>query len=122
MNATQRYHHFWSSFDWIAYDETSVPDHAELPYITYQYVRDAFDRPVPATASLWVRSSSWQEITEKEMEIYDYITRGGISLSCDGGCIWIARGTPWAQRMGDASDRDIRRIVLNVEVEFQLVR
>lgn len=117
MNSAQALHNFWSGFGLPAYDENTVPDEAQLPYITYEMGDDFFDNPMARSASIWYRSTSWSEITEKEQEIADFIGRGGRSIACDGGGIWIKRGTPWAQRMQESSDM-IRRIVLNLEVEF----
>ena len=118
MNKMQALHAFWSGFKLKAYDETSVPDSAELPYITYEATSDSFDSKIPQTASIWYRSSSWASITEKEQEIADYIGRGGRMIAYDDGAMWICRATPWAQRMSDPSDEMIRRIVLNIEIEF----
>ena len=53
----------------------------------------------------------------KAEEIAEFITRGGRMVKYDDGAIWIQKGTPWAQRMGDPDDM-IRRIVLSVVVEF----
>lgn len=118
MDKLQAYHAFWSSFDWKAYDETSVPDSAELPYITYEVASDSFDNDLALTASLWSRSTSWVDITAKEKEIAEAITRGGTVIMYDGGAFWIRKGMPWAQRMAEASDDSVRRIVLNVFIEF----
>ena len=117
MTREQCLHAFWSSFTWKAYDETSVPDTAVLPRITYEVAVGEFGTPVSLTASLWERSTSWVGVTNKAEEIYANIGRGGIVLHYDGGTLWIRRGSPWAQRMGD-SDDTIRRIVLNIEAEF----
>ena len=118
MNKIQALNAFWNGFQLKAYDETSVPDGAELPYITYEVSSDDFGGTLAQTASLWYRSSSWSEITAKEQEIADFITRGGRMIKYNQGAMWIAKGTPWAQRMGDPSDDLIRRIVLNVQIEF----
>lgn len=118
MNKMQTLHAFWSSFGLKAYDENSVPDDAKLPYLTYEVSVDDFGNTVLQTANLWYRSSSWAEITEKEQEIADFITRGGRMLSYEGGAMWIQRGSPWAQRLGDESDDMIRRIVLNITIEY----
>lgn len=118
MNKMQTLHSFWSGFKLKAYDENSVPDEARLPYITYEVASDSFDNPLALTASLWYRSSSWAEITEKEQEISDFITRGGRMVAYDDGAMWIQKDSPWAQRMNDDSDDMVRRIVLNISIEF----
>ena len=118
MNTSQALQSFWSSFDLPAYDEKTVPDKAELPYITYETRDDFFGNQAALTASLWYRSSSWESITLKEQSIAEYITRGGKMLPTDDGGMWLKRGTPWAQRMDDPSDDKIRRMILNYEIEF----
>ena len=118
MNKVQALHSFWSGFSLKAYDETSVPDSAQLPYLTYEVSTDDFGHILAQTASLWYRDSSWASITEKEQMIADYIGKGGKMISYDEGAIWIRKAAPWSQRMSDPSDEMIRRIVLNVIVEF----
>lgn len=118
MNKIQALHSFWSGFDLKAYDETSVPDDAALPYITYEVSSDSFGNKLAQSASLWYRDSSWASITEKEQQISEYITRGGRTVAFDGGAMWIRKGTPWVQRMSEPSDDMIRRIVLNIQIEF----
>ena len=118
MNKLQALHAFWSGFGLKAYDENTVPDDAQLPYITYEATSDSFGDPVAQTASLWYRDSGWGNITAKEQEISDFITRGGRMIAYDDGAIWIQRGSPWAQRMSDSSDELIRRVVLIVSLEY----
>lgn len=128
MNKVQALTSFWNSFGLKAYDETSVPDKSEqqggvstgavLPYITFEVGTSDFDHDVALTGSLWYRDTSWAAITAKEMEIASHIGRGGLIKTYDGGAFWIRRGTPWAQRMGDSTDDSIRRIVMNIEIEF----
>ena len=118
MNKEQTLNAFWNGFKLKAYDENSVPDTAQLPYITYETGVDNFGNFVALTANLWYRSSSWSEITAKEQEIADFITRGGRMINYDGGAMWIQRASPWAQRLSDQSSDMIRRIVLNYTIEF----
>lgn len=118
MNKIQALSSFWNSFNLIAYDENTVPDDAQLPYITYEVSSDSFGKVLAQTASLWYRSSSWSDITSKEQEIANYITRGGRLVKYDDGAMWIQREQPWAQRMNDPDDKMIRRIILNISVEF----
>lgn len=108
---------FWARF-LTAYEENSVPEDAELPYITYQLVTSSFDEDVQMTASLWYRNTSWVNANAKAEEISQTIGRGGIFLDCDNGKIWLKRGTPFAQNMGDESDNLIKRKYLNITAEF----
>ena len=109
---------FWNSFGLTAYEENTVPTDATFPYITYQLVTDSFDREIPLTASLWYRSESWTAINAKTEEISRKISRGGKIISCDDGAIWLKRGQPFAQNMGDESDDLIKRKYLNITAEF----
>ena len=118
MTKAAAIYQFWNSFGLTAYEENTVPDDATFPYITYQLVTDSFDREVASTASIWYRSESWKDINAKTEEISQYIGRGGRLIDCDGGFIWMKRGTPFAQNMGDESDDLIKRKYINVAVEF----
>ena len=109
---------FWSGFGLTAYEENTVPTDAAFPYITYQLVTDGFDREIPITASIWYRSESWTAINAKTEEVSQKISRGGKVISCDGGAIWLKRGQPFAQSMGDESDNLIKRKYLNITAEF----
>ena len=118
MTKAAAIYQFWSGFGLTAYEENTVPTDATFPYITYQLVTDSFDREIPLTASLWYRSESWTAINAKTEEISQTISRGGKIISCDGGAIWLKRGQPFAQSMGDESDNLIKRKYLNITAEF----
>ena len=118
MTKAAAIYQFWSGFGLTAYEENTVPDDAAFPYITYQLVTDSFDREIPLTASIWYRSESWAAINAKTEEISQTISRGGKIIPCDGGAIWLKRGQPFAQSMGDESDDLIKRKYLNITAEF----
>ena len=125
MTKEQALYDFWNSFGIQAFEENSVPtgeDAPKFPYITYQVVIDSFDNQVQLTASLWDRDkngySALLENSKKAEEISQTIGRGGKILNCDNGKIWIKRGTPFAQNMGDESDNLIKRKYLNITAEF----
>lgn len=118
MNKEQAIHTFWSSFNIPAYDEASVPDNAKMPYITYRVVTDSLDNVCNLTGSIWYRSTSWKEISDKSAEIARYVAREGFTrLKLDNGYVWFTKGTPFAQRMADEDDT-VRRIYLNIQAEF----
>ena len=118
MTKAAAIYQFWSGFDLTAYEENTVPTDAVFPYITYQLVTESFDNEAPVTASLWYRSESWTDINAKTEEISQKISRGGKIIPCDGGVIWLKRGQPFAQSMGDESDNLVKRKYLNITAEF----
>ena len=118
MTKAAAIYQFWNIFGLTAYEENTVPDDATFPYITYQLVTDSFDREVAVAASLWYRGESWTDINAKTEEISADIGIGGKIIKCDGGRIWIKRGQPFAQNMGDESDDLIKRKYLNLTFEF----
>ena len=126
MTKAAAIYQFWNSFGIKAYEENTVidadeegnPVEPDFPYITYQLVTDSFDREVAATASLWYRGESWTAINAKTEEISAHIGLGGKIIKCDGGHIWIKRGQPFAQNMGDENDDLIKRKYLNLTFEF----
>jgi len=113
----QAYYDFISGFGWAAYDENTVPEDAELPRITYNFAYAEFETPVSMSISVWDRSTAWTSVTEKAWQINRAIGLGGKILPYDDGYIWVKRDTPFSQRMSDPDDT-IRRIYINVEVEY----
>ena len=118
MTKAAAIYQFWNSFGLTAYEENTVPSDAAFPYITYQLVTDSFDREIPLSASLWYRCESWTAINAKTEEISQKISRGGKIIPCNGGAIWLKRGQPFAQNMGDESDNLIRRKYLNLTQKY----
>ena len=92
----------------------------DLPddYITYEVQTANLGDPVALTASLWYRSTSWAEITQKAEEIAQAIGYGGKVIPVEGGYLWIKLGSPFAQRMPVDEDDSMRRIYLNISVDF----
>lgn len=115
MNREQALHQFWNSFGIPAYDESTVPDNAVMPYITYQVSTGLINQPVLTTASLWYRSRSWEDITLKAHETTDGLN--GHTIKYDNGAILLTTGTPKYQRIQDEDDM-VRRIAMNIDLEF----
>ena len=121
MDKAKALHNFWSSFNLTAIDESSAYDEQlELPsnYITYEVQTSNLGEPVALTASLWYRTTSWEDISKKADEIAAFIGYGGRVLEVDGGYMWVKLGTPFAQRIAVEQDDSIRRIYLNITVDF----
>lgn len=122
MTKASALYQFFSSFGIEAYEETLVPTGDEapkFPYLTYQLITDSFDNQVNIPVSLWYRSeASLLALNSKTEEISQRIGRGGVFLDCDGGKIWIKRGSPFAQTMSDPEDNTIRRKYINITAEF----
>ena len=118
MDKWQALQTFWSSFGITAYDENTVPDNAPYPHITYNASTAELDEAVYLSASLWYRSNSWAGISPKAEQIAEYIG-GGAGVKYDSGRLWITKGVPFAQRMPEESDLQVRRMVLQVNAEFQ---
>lgn len=117
MDKQQAFYNFFNSFALSAYDENSVPDDAQMPYITYQVIIADLDDVVFPTASIWYRSDSWAQADAKVNEISQYIeTMLPIPLK-DGGFMHITKGTPFAQRMAE-TDTTVKRYLLNLGIEF----
>lgn len=119
MDKAQALQKFWSSFGLPAWDELSVPEDAQMPYITYETATDSFDNTVYLSASIWYRQLSWKDITKKTEEISRAIyDMNPIGTKIEGGRMVIFPDTPFARRMADESDRMIRRMVISITAEF----
>lgn len=116
MNKEQTYNEFWNSFGISAYDESTVSAKTVFPYITFNFASGDYTNTQNLSVSLWDRSTSWKRISELSRMIEDKIINM-VAIPTDDGFIYISKGSPFAQRMADTDD-SIRRIVLNVEVQF----
>lgn len=117
MDKEQALNRFWNSFGIPAYDINSVPDDAPFPRITYDVTVNAFGTPTSLYGSIWTRETGWGNITTYAHQIDSRLSEGGQMVSYDGGALWIKKGNPFQQRMSDPDDT-IRRIVVNIEVEY----
>ena len=121
MDKWQAINTFWNSFGIPAYDENSVDtgeNAPSYPYITYQAQIGALNQVLSLSASIWYRSSSWTDASNKADEIAEAIGTGYKIIEVDGGYLWITRSQPFAQRMNDPSDDRIKRVYIILNAEF----
>ena len=101
------------------YAATSVPSDAESPYATVEMSAGTFwEGEVPLPVSLWYRGDSEAEPNAKARDLSALVGSGGRVLACDGGAVWLKRGSPLVQAMGDPADDKIKRRYVNLTAEF----
>lgn len=121
MNEWGAINEFWNSFGVPAFDENTTPDvndKPEYPYITYEMSIGYLDDTVNLSASLWDYSKSWGTLSAIVEKISKKLGRGGAIVPFDGGVLVINRGTPFAQRASFQELDMIRRIFINIQVQF----
>lgn len=102
-----------------AYPISNVPEDAVFPWLTYELITGAFDSgEIGLTVNLWYYTESEAVPNAKAQEIADAIGMGGTLIPCDGGAIWIKRGTPWCQSITEEGNTNIKRRYINVTVEY----
>ena len=111
---------FLAGFSIPAYASASVPDQAEFPYITYDLVLGEWGEPeVNMPVNVWYRTESEAIPNAKVREISQAIGMGGVTLPCDGGMLWVKKGSPWAQAMTiEGEDEKVKRRYVNINIEF----
>lgn len=107
---------FWHGFGLPVYVEDMVPDHAQLPYITYSISNPEWRSATSITARVWYRSESIIPLAEKCDEIRDAIGEG-ISIPVDGGCIWIFQDTNFMQIQPFEGDNTLKCAYLNMVLQ-----
>lgn len=130
MNKQQAYNSFWKSFGVLAFEENSIPDDSVLnaliasgaakskyPYIAYEVITDDLGNAVYPSASIYDKSSSWERSDTLANTISNRIKNMG-TIELDDGRMFITKGSPFSQHMGEEEDLTIKRIVLNLAVEF----
>ena len=107
---------FFSGFGVPAYPADSVPDGAELPYITVQLMDPGWEQTTGFTANVWDRSGGF----ERAAGIVDAIQSAigpGACVPAEDGAVWIYKDTPFAQHMPYAGDPNYRRIYLRLKMQ-----
>ena len=101
------------------YAASSVPDDVVFPYGTYELPLGALDSgEVSMTVKLWFYTESEAIPNAKAQELSDAIGFGGKVLDCDGGYIWIKRGSPFSLSQSDADNQNVKLRYINVTVEY----
>ena len=109
---------FLETFGIPVYGETSVPDNASFPYMTYvMNWSNYFGQQATIEVDLWYRCTGEKVPNDKVDEIAQELV-GGIIIPCDGGAMWVNAGDPFCQSMGDPEDAQIRRRYIILSVDF----
>ena len=114
-----------SSFGMPAYTPSSVPSQDSplwggFPYLTYDLVLGEWGQPeVNMPVNVWYRTDSEALPNAKVREISQAIGMGGVTLPCDGGMLWVKKGSPWAQAVTvEGEDEKVKRRYININIEF----
>ena len=110
---------FMESFGMAAYTTASVPEDVIFPYLTYELITGAFDMgEVSINVNLWFYTESEAIPNAKVQQISERIGPGGLTVPCEGGAIWIKRGSPFAQSLRDDAAPNLKRRYINLDVEY----
>lgn len=105
---------FFSGFGWPAYAENTIPDSAELPYITYTPVQPDWRDEAILQARIWDRKTTYTRVNAKADEIAAAIGEG-VRIPAGKGFIWIHKGSPFAQAMSTSAD--IKVLYINMTLQ-----
>lgn len=92
INTAQALYQFWSSFGLPAYTVGTVPDEAQIPYITYSLVETEPLEPLTHYAQVWYRTTSNAALLAKTDEIMA-VLKQGVRIPCDGGSVALRGAT-----------------------------
>ncbi len=110
---------FFSGFGIAAYPSTSVPNDVVFPYLTYEVITSAFEYgEVGLTVNLWYYTTQEGPPNAKARELSGAIGPGGRLLPCDGGYVWLKRGSPWCQSLTDETSPNIKRRYIQATAEY----
>lgn len=112
-------HRFFNSFGIPGYPSSAVPEDAVFPWLTYDLTTSAWDSgEVGLTVNLWYYTTDEAPPNAKARELSEHVGMGGVLVPCDGGGIWLKRGSPWCQNLQDDTDHNIKRRYLNITAEY----
>ena len=108
---------FFSQFG-TAYIETSVPESAEFPYITYKCGSEDWNNKALISCSIYSKSSSYLELSDIAEKILDS-ARDGAIINVEGGYLCIYLGEPEFQIVPN-TDYNIRQGYINFVVHCEV--
>ena len=111
-NTAKALHSFFSGFGLPAYAEYSVPDEAQLPYITYQLTESDWRDQSSLYARIWYRSARLTEVNAKADQIRAAVGECA-SIPTDTGALYLYPGSPYAQYMPMEGDDTLKVVYLN---------
>lgn len=116
-------HAFLSGMGMPAYPRAAVPDGAELPYLTYPLTVGYWDGgEVNIPITMWFRTTSEAIPNAAVRHVKEVVPRGGVVVPCDGGALWVKRGSPFAQALLVEGEEDgVKRRLVNLDVEYMTV-
>lgn len=104
-------------FGMPAYSAQAVPDDAEPPYLTFTPVSGAWgDGEQAVTVEIWRRTESEAEANADAESVGRALGLGGVMLPCDGGGLWVKRGSPFWQAV-DSGEPGVKRRYVNLSIE-----
>lgn len=106
------------------YPVGNVPEYAQQnftkgwSYGTYTPVFDSISgSSVQITINLWAYTAQEKPLNDAANALAKAVGYGGKSVKCDGGYIWLRRGTPWCQNLYEDDD-NIKRRYINLTAEY----
>ena len=108
---------FFSQFG-TAYIETSVPESAVFPYITYKCGSEDWNNKALISCSIYSKSSSYLELSEIAEKILKS-ARDGAIINVEGGYLCIYLGEPEFQIVPN-TDYNIRQGYINFVVHCEV--
>ena len=104
---------FFSGFGIPAYVVNTIPEEAELPYLTYPLVDPEWNSPASFYAQVYYRHKTRNgPALQKADEIVRAIGEG-VTIPCNGGYVTIRPQTPLIQPLVDG---DIRSAYINLQI------
>ena len=104
---------FFGGFGLPAYSEDSVPDNANLPYITYKAGVPEWNQKATMYAQVWDRTKSNTGIIKKADQITAAIGDTGKRIAFEGGYLVIWPENPLIQIMVNG---DFRSAYINLSI------
>lgn len=114
INTARALYEFWSGFELPAYTVGTVPDEAQLPYITYSLSETEPLESSTHYAQVWYRDTSNSALLAKVDEIKAALG-DGVRIACDGGYVVLRPSNPLVQLMVDANPEN-RYAYINLQI------
>lgn len=105
---------FLAGFGVPVWIEGSMPQDAQLPYITFSQVETTWDASTTMNVRVWDRSTSVATVAGIVDKISDAIGEG-VVLPTENGYVYLYKGNPWAQ-LQPMEGTDMKVVYLNFAI------
>ena len=111
-------YNLFSSPEYPAYAEGTVPARCAFPYLTYSLAAGDYGEGVPVRVRFYDRTPSFSSCDTFFSRMEELVPSDGVLVPFGGGAVWLSRGKVFLSRKEEYADRSVRCAEAEVTAAF----